>query len=299
MKKLILSLVSIFTAIGLQAGETTVEKLHEHYSDESNKTDNPLIKEVAKGLDEKASKPTQRAKNLNEAVERWSNGTASEADKELIKSEDEPFIKEFQNSTVYPFNIDINSPVYHTLAIGYGSIPTTFSAIVDLYMVKHCTDDLSKMTKEDIKNLAASREFFPLIGFKSPSFSISEDTYTKYVLAARLFNCGDSKAYSDYIDSETVDATVLSDLDPQKSAPQIIEFLFENKKRIECHIFGEAYKFDNGKYGIRVKKQKCGTKPEKEIDGVVYPSVENTENRADTTFSTLNSGDKVKIYKLK
>lgn len=299
MKKTILALVAVFTAMGLYAGETTVEKLHAHYSSEANKTDNPLIKEVAKGLEEKASKPTQRAKNLNEAVERWSNGTASEADKELIKSEDEPFIKELQATTVYGFQMDIDNPSYHFLASGSAVLPTVFSAVIDLYMIQHCTNDLSKITPEDFKNAGASREYGQLIHMKYGFMGTTKDAYKKYIQAVMAFNCSDQKALLDYVGVEIVDATVLTNYDTQKSASQIMEFSFQNKKGIECHVFGETYKIDNGKFFIRVKKQKCGINAEREAEGSVWPFVDNTENHLDTTFSSLNVGDKVKIFKTK
>jgi len=285
MKKLILLLVAIFTAMGLYADEITVEK----FSAEANKTDNPLIKEVAK----KASKPTQEMKNLNEAVERLANGKASEADKELIKNSDEPFIKILQESTIYPFRVDIDDPIYHTLATFYASIPSSASAMVDLYMMKHCTNDLSKMTVEELREASTTREWGYLTSMKYSSFKSSEDTYTKFVQAVRAFNCDDQNAYRDYVDSETVEATVLTNYDTQKSASQIMEFSFQNIKGIECHVFGETYKIDNGKFFIRVKKQKCGMGAEKEAEGSVWPLGDNT------TFSSLNVGDKVKMYKTK
>jgi len=299
MKKLILALVAVLTAMGLYAGETTVEKLHEHYSAEANKTDNPLIKEVAKGLEEKASTPTQRVKNLNEAVERWSNGKASEADKELIKSNDEPFIKELQNATVYGFQMDIDNPSYHFLATGSASLLSVFSSVIDLYMIQHCTNDLSKITPEDFKNAGVSREYGQLMHMKYGFMGTTKDAYKKYIQAVMAFNCSDQKALLDYVDVETVEATVLTNYDTQKSASQIMEFSFHNKKGIECHVFGETYKFENGKFGIHLKKQKCGTDAEKEVEGSVWPFVDNVENQLDTTFSSLNVGDKVKIFKTK
>ena len=298
-KKIILALVATIATIGLNAAEATVEKLGDHYSAEANKTDNPLIKEVAKGIDEKASKPTQRAKNLNEAVERLANGKASDADKEFIKSQDEPFIKKLQESTVYPFKVDITSQVYHTLSIGGASFPEVFAIIIDSYTIKNCTNDLTKMTFEDIKTAGVAREYAHLTYMKYQSLGTSKDSYKKYVQAVRAFNCGDQNAFRDYVDVELVDATVLTTYDTQKSAPQNMEFSFQNKKEIECHVFGDAYKFENGKFGIRVKKQKCGHDAEREVEGSVWPFIDNVENHLDTTFSSLNVGDKVKIFKTK
>lgn len=298
-KTIILALVAVFAAIGLHAADTTVEKLHDHYSTEANKTDNPFIKEVAKGIEEKASKPTQRMQNLNEAVERLASGKATEADKELIKSEDEPFIKRLQENTVYPFRVDINDPIYHTLASFSASLTSATSTIVDLYMTKHCTNDLSKMTLEEIREVSSSLEYGHLLSMKYASFKVSETTYAKYLQAARAFNCGDQNAFRDYVDVELVDATVLTNYDSKISTPQIMEFSFQNKKGIECLVSGEAYKFKNGKFSISVKKQKCGVDTEKEIEGTVWPFVDNVENQVDVTFSSLKVGDKVKIFKTK
>ena len=290
MKTLILTLVAVFTAMELYASETTAE---------ASNTDNPLVKEVAKGLDEKVSKPTQEMKNLNEAVERLAIGKASEADKELIKNSDEPFIKMLQESTIYPFRVDIDDPIYHTLATFYASIPSAASAMVDLYMMKHCTNDLSKMTMEESREASTTQEWGRLISMKYSSFKSSENTYAKFVQAVRAFNCNDHNAFRDYVDVETVEATVLTNYDTQKSASQIMEFSFQNIKGIECHVFGETYKIDNGKFFILVKKQKCGIDAEKEAEGSVWPFVDNAENHPHTTFSSLKVGDKVNIFKTK
>lgn len=300
MKKSLLLLSSLALASTFAiADETTVKKLHDHYSAEANKTDNPMVKEIAKGLEEKASKPTQEMKNLNEAVERLANGKASDADKEFIKSQDEPFIKKLQESTVYPFNVDITSQVYHTLSIGGASLPEVFAVVIDSYTIKNCTNDLTKMTFEDIQNAGSSKEYGLLLSMKYSSFKSSKEAYTKYIQAVKAFNCDDRNAFSDFVDVETVEAIVLTNYDTQKSAPQIMEFSFQNKKGMECHVFGEAYKFENGKIGIHLKKQKCGNNAEKEVEGYVWPFVDNVENHLDTTFLSLNVGDKVKIFKTK
>ena len=299
MKKLILALVAVLTAMGLYAGETSVEKLHEHYSAEANKTDNPLIKEVAKSLEEKASTPTQRAKNLNEAVERWSNGKATDADKELIKSEDEPSLKKLQNVTAYPFKIDIDSPAYHTLAMGGQVIPTPIAVAIDLYTIKHCTNDLSKMTFEDIQNAGSSKEYTPLIMLGYSTFGSTRNDYVKYVQAARVFNCSEMKILLDYINVETIVATVVTGYDTKNTNVQPMEFSFKKENGTECRVFGNSLKFENGRISVDIKKQKCENGDESMVHGYVAPNVEKEEKQIAVTFSSLNVGDKVKITKTK
>lgn len=299
MKKTILLLVAVFTAMGLYAGETTVEKLHDHYSAEANKTDSPLIKEVAKGLEENASKPTLRAKNLNEAVERWSNGKATDADKELIKSEDGPFIKELQAATVYGFQMDIDNPSYHFLAMGSASLPTVFSTVIDLYMIQHCTNDLSKITPDDFQNAGVSKEYGLLISMKYGGMWTTKDAYKKYIQAVRAYNCSDQKAFLDYIGIETVDATVLTKFDPKIEESQTIEFLFKNDVGNECKVYGKTLKYNNGKFSVNLIKQKCGAEQESTVEGYASPFKTNNDERADTTFTTLNVDDKVEIFKTK
>lgn len=206
MKKVILGSITILVAMGLHAGETMVEKLHGHYSEESNKTDNPLIKEVVKVIEEKASKPTQRAKNLNDAAERWSKGEASEADKELIKVEDGPFIKRLQDKTVYGFQMDIDNPIYHVLSMGGASLPTVFATMIDLYTIKHCTNDLSKMVFEDFQSMGAMKEYGVMVPLNYASESnahplkANREDYVKFIHAARAFNCGDERILEKYLD---------------------------------------------------------------------------------------------------
>lgn len=271
MSKLFLALIVIFMAIGLYAGNT----------------------------DEKVSEPTQRAKNLNEAVERWSSGKATDADKELIKSEDEPSIKKLQNLTAYPFKIDINSPIYHTLAMGGEALTIPFAAIIDLYTIKHCTNDLSKMTFEDIQNAGASKEYTPLIMLGYTTFGSTRNDYVKYVQAARVFNCSEMKILLDYINVETVVATVVTGYDTKNTNVQTMEFSFLKENGTECRVFGNSLKFENGQISTDIKKQKCENSDELVVWGYVAPNVEKAEKQTDITFSTLNVGEQVKIIKSK
>lgn len=300
MKKLILSLVAVFATIGLQAGETTVEKLHEHYSAEANKTDNPLINEVAKGLEEKASKPTQRAKNLNEAVERWSSGKASEADKELIKSEDEPSIKKLQDLTAYPFKIDINSPVYHTLAMGGEVLPTPIAVAIDLYTIKHCTNDLSKMTFEDIQNTGSSKEYFSLITLGYTSFGSTRNDYVKFVHAARAFNCADSDALKKYLQKDNeFEGTFLTGLSKEDMGDKSVFMSYENEAGNECTVIGHTSPTIpslGGQFArveIKLEKETCKSGETFMIKGYI------ARPGGSMIFSNITPGDKVKIVKTK
>ena len=271
MSKFFLALIVIFMAMGLYAGNT----------------------------DEKVSEPTQRTKNLNEAVERWSSGKATKADIELIKSEDEPFIKGLQKETVYGFKMDIDNPSYHFLAMGGASFTSAFSSIIDLYMIKHCTNDLSKITPEDFQNIGASKEYGQLLHMKYGTMGTTKDTYKKYIQAVKSFNCADPKAFFDYLGLEIVNATVLTKFVPNMDVPQTVEFSFKNDIGDECKVYGKTLKYNNGKFSVNLSKQKCDTAQESTIEGYASPFKTNNDERVDGTFTTLNVGDKVEIFKSK
>lgn len=301
MKRTILSLVAVFVAIGLQASETTVEKLHEHYSAEANKTDNPLVKEVAKGLAENASsKPTQRTKNLNEAVERLSNGNASEADKELIKSIDEPNLKKLQSVTAYPFKVDINNPSYHIIAVGGESLTIPFAAIIDLYSIKHCTNDLSKMTPKDISILGSSKEYFSLITLGYTSFGSTRNDYVKFVHAARAFNCGDGDALKKFLQQDNqFEATFLAGLAKEDLGDKPVHMIYENAANEECIVLGHTSPTISALGGqfarteIKLEKETCKSGETFMIKGYV------TMPDGNVIFSNITPGGQVKIVKTK
>lgn len=301
MKKTILSLLAVFTAMGLNAGETTVEKLHDHYSAEANKTDNPMVQEMAKGItDATAKRETQKYKNLKEAIERLSNGNASEADKELIKSVDEPSLKKLQNVTAYPFKIDINSPVYHTLAMGGEMVPTVIAVAIDLYTIKHCTNDLSKMTFEDIQNAGSSKEYFSLITLGYKAFGSTKNDYVKFVHAARAFNCADSDILKKYLQKDNeFEGTFLTGLVKDDMGDKPVLMSYKNEVGNECTVIGHTSPTIpslGGQYAkteIKLEKETCKSGEAFKITGYV------TMPDGNMIFSNILPGDKVKIVKTK
>lgn len=307
MKKLILGVILALVTTCLYAKGTTVEKPHEHYSVEANKTDSPLVKEIATGLDKKASKSVQRIKNLNDAVERVSKGKASEADKELIRSEDSPFIKKLQESTVYKFDIDINNPiVYHILAGGGEALPKVFATAIDLYMIKHCTNDLSKMTPEDIQNTVAMKENSVMVPLKyasesnGDSLNASKEDYVKFVHAARAFNCGDSESLRKFLQKDNeFEGTFLTGLSKEDMGDKSVFMSYANEAGNECTVIGHTSPTIpslGGQFArveIKLEKETCKSGEAFMIKGYVAKTDGNM------IFSNITPDDKVKIVKKK
>ena len=306
MKKLILSFVAIFTAMGLYADETTVEKLQEHYSAEANKTEHPLIKEIAKGLEEKVSQPTQRAKNLNEAVERWSDSKASNADKELIKSEYEPFIKKLQGETVYEFNIEIDNPLFVHIAALAASLPTVATTWIDFYMIRYCTNDISKITLKDLANIGTMKEYSPIVNLKFASESqnhpikANKEDYVKFVHAARALNCGDDESLKKYLQKDNeFEGTFVAGLSKEDMGNKPVLLSYKNEAGNECFVTGRTSATIpslGGQYErveIKLEKETCKSGEAFIINGYA------TKTDGNLIFSDILPGDKVKILKNK
>lgn len=191
MKKMFLASLAVCMAIGLHAEVSTVET-GEH-------TQGAILQ---KAFSE------QRVKNLNEAVKKHNEGKASQADKELIMSEYEPFIKKLQGETVYGFKIEIDNPIFVPIAALTASLPTVATTLIDFYMIKYCTNDISKMTLEDLANIGATKGYSPIVNLKYASESqvgfikANKIDYIKFVHAARAFNCSDTEALSKYLETK-------------------------------------------------------------------------------------------------
>ena len=299
MKKLILAFVAVLTAMGLYAGETTVDTV------EANITDNDLTKGIKEGISQASSEPTQEMKNLRAAVDRLDNGKASFSDKALIASHFDPAIKSLQVETTYGFNVKMDDPNYSLLAYSSFALPSVVSVILDIYAIQNCSNDISKFTGDDMKAIGVSKDFATIFTLKNMTLNYadhkataSKEDYVKFVHAARAFNCADSDALKKYLQKDN-EGTFLTGLVKEDMGDKSVFMSYENEAGNECTVIGHTSPTIpslGGQFArveIKLEKETCKSGEAFMIKGYI------ARPGGRMIFSNITPGDKVKIVKTK
>lgn len=301
MKKTFLASLVVFTAMGLCAGEVTVDIA------EVNITDNDFTKGIKEGISQASSEPTQEMKNLRAAVDRLDNGKASFSDKALIASHFDPAIKRLQVETTYGFNVKMDDPNYSLLAYSSFALPSVVSVILDIYAIQNCSNDISKFTGDDMKAIGVSKDFATIFTLKNMTLNYadhkataSKEDYVKFVHAARAFNCTDFAALKKYLQKDNeFEGTFVTGLLKEDMGDKPVSISYKNEFGNECIVLGHTTATIPSlgeqftKAEIKLEKESCKSGELFMVDGYA------TKTDGNMFFSNISPRDKVKIVKTK
>lgn len=285
MKKLFLSLVAVFTAMGLYA------------------EDIPEQKQAFMKTPDGKFEPTQFQKNIWEASDRLDAGKASQADKELVKSVSDEIMNKVHQNTIYEFTINVDSPSFKYLYALSAMTTNISAAVIDQYVASHCSTDLTKASVEDLQKGANSI----LVGLKDKTLeyvdhnaTASKEDYTKFVHAARAFNCGDNDALKKYLQKDNeFEGTFLTGLVKEDMGDKSVFMSYENEAGNECTVIGHTSPTIpslGGQFArveIKLEKETCKSGEAFMIKGYI------ARPGGSMIFSNITPGDKVKIVKTK